>query len=213
MACDLHPFFSSSHQRVRPSAPPLWTRLWASRRNKTQNDRPWWIWVRIPCSPWIFSSQINQTKSTSKKTWFSSQFSIGRNPDMPALCRLAVSIMVVVVNKGFLRWRLCTGHVVAICYWREGSCSFESCWLLKFTTPSKPGISKKKRSWSGLSQSWVLSWNGNTGSPFLLCIAYFWAKKNREEKWKIKIRRICVCLCGVCILIYIYTYTYMPKHM
>ena len=204
MACDLHPFFSLSHQRVRPSAPPLWTRLWASRRNKTQNDRPWWIWVRIPCSPWIFSSQINQTKSTSKKTWFSSQFSIGRNPDMPALCRLAVSIMVVVVNKGFLRWRLCTGHVVAICYWREGSCSFESCWLLKFTTPSKPGISKKKKTvlkWAITAMT--LSWNGNTGSPFIYALPISEPKKQGRKVKNKNSQNLRV------FVVYVYWYVYI----
>lgn len=209
MACDLHPFFSSSHQRVRPSAPPLWTRLWASRRNKTQNDRPWWIWVRIPCSPWIFSSQINQTKSTSKKTWFSSQFSIGRNPDMPALCRLAVSIMVVVVNKGFLRWRLCTGHVVAICYWREGSCSFESCWLLKFTTPSKPGISKKKTvlKWAITVMSFVLEWKYWITISFMHCLFLSEKKQGRKVKNK-NSQNLRVFVWRMYIDIYIYIYIY-----
>ena len=190
MDCDLHPFFSSSHQRVRPSAPPRWTRLWASRRNKTQNDRPWWICVRIPCSPLNFASQINQSNKIYFKTktdlaaiFFSIRRKFAMLPDMPALCRLAVSIMVVVVNKGFLRWRLCTRHVVAISYWREGSCSFESCWHLKFTTRSKPGISNKT---NGLevgyhSHDFVLEWKYWITISFMHCL--FLSEKNREEKW------------------------------
>lgn len=190
MACDLHPFFSSSHQRVRPSAPPLWTRLWASRRNKTQNDRPWWICVRIPCSPLNFASQINQ----SNKIYFK------KKPDLAANVQLEGSLLCFPTCQRCADSR-CPSW---LWWWTKGSSGGDSArgTLSPFPTDVKGHVLLKAADiWSSLhvpSQEiqtrqtvlkWaitvmILSWNGNTGSPFLLCIAYFWAKNTGKESEK-----------------------------
>ncbi len=126
-------------------------------------------------------------------------------PDMPALCRLSVSIMVVVVNKGFLMWRLCTfccpfendvkGHVLL---------KVADFWSLPHLCKEFQA-NKTVLKWAITVMS--LSWNGNTGSQFLVRIAYSWAKE-MDRKVKNQNSQNLRVFAYVYIYIYIYIHIY-----